>query len=107
MPLSQVHIFAKNRDAAVPLKGYDYQHLKTMETWLLNRINKVDEVIYCDREEDIFQRDLNTGNVTLRQLHQRQVQQYSTSYVWSNERHITENDGYTEAILILLMTLTI
>lgn len=80
MSLSQVHIFAKNRDAAAPLKGYEFQHLKTMETWLLNRVNNINEVIYCDREEDIFQRDLNTGNVTLRQL-----KLYSSNFSFSTD----------------------
>lgn len=68
MHISSLHIFAKNRDASEIHRGYAYQDLKTLETWLKNRIDKVDEDIYCDYEDDIFQRNLKEYKATFRQL---------------------------------------
>jgi hypothetical protein len=42
--------------------------LKTLETWLHNKNNGADEIIYCDYEEDIFQRDLSSFKSTFKQL---------------------------------------
>lgn len=75
MHLSQLQIFSKKRDANAVLKGYEFQHLKTLKTWLENRVNNVDEWIYCDFEEDIFQRDLARERIRL-----RQVKLYSTDF---------------------------
>ena len=54
MSISKLHIFSKNTDANASLRGYQYQILKTLETWLSNFILGVDEEIFCDFEDDIF-----------------------------------------------------
>jgi len=36
MNLSSLSIFSKNRDAIDTQKGYEFQKLKTLETWLSN-----------------------------------------------------------------------
>lgn len=80
MSLSQLQIFSKKRDATAALKGYEFQHLKTLESWLNNRINNIDEIIYCDFEEDIFQRNL------LRKTSKfRQIKLYSTNFSFSSD----------------------
>ena len=80
MSLAQLQIFSKKRDATAALKGYEFQHLKTLESWLENRIDNIDEVIYCDFEEDIFQRSL------VEKLSKfRQIKLYSTNFSFSSE----------------------
>ena len=61
MPLSKLSIFSKDTDANDTIKGYEYQKLRTLENWLINKVNNLDEVIYCEYEDDIFQRDINSG----------------------------------------------
>lgn len=68
MSISSLQIFSKERDATAPLKGYEFQHYKTLESWLRNRINNIDEVIYCDYEDDIFQRSLSGESAKFRQI---------------------------------------
>jgi hypothetical protein len=80
MSISKLHIFSKNRDATAAMKGYQYQHLTTLETWLMNRVNNVDEVIYCDFEEDIF-----TRNIEKRQSKFHQIKLYSSNFSFSTE----------------------
>ena len=55
MSISILHIFSKNTDATAATRGYEYQKLKTLETWLLNKLNEQEQLIYCDYEEDIFE----------------------------------------------------
>jgi hypothetical protein len=80
MSLSQLQIFSKKRDATAALRGYEFQHLKTLESWLQIRINNTEEVIYCDFEEDIFQRNLSQGSSKF-----RQIKLYSTNFSFSSE----------------------
>jgi hypothetical protein len=61
MPLSKLSVFSKDTDANEVLKGYEYQKLRTLENWLSNKVNKIEEVIYCEYEDDIFQRDIVAG----------------------------------------------
>ncbi len=68
MPLSKLSIFSKDTDANAVLKGYEYQKLKTLETWLQNKINNRDEIIFCEYEDDIFQRNLNVGTSKFTQV---------------------------------------
>jgi hypothetical protein len=56
MSISKLHIFSKETDATASLRGYLYQVLKTVETWVYNYNHSIDEEIYCDFEEDIFQK---------------------------------------------------
>ncbi|AZA65539.1 hypothetical protein EG345_13035 [Chryseobacterium carnipullorum] len=80
MSLHKLYLFSKNTDASSTEMGFQYQKLKTLETWLRNRINKLDEVIYCDYEDDIFQRDLDKGASKF-----RQVKLYSSNFSFSRE----------------------
>lgn len=66
--ISKLHLFAKDTDAPDVIKGFKYQELKTLEVWLYNHIHGIDENIYCDFEEDIFQRDLKLFKSTFKQL---------------------------------------
>lgn len=80
MTITTLHILAKNTDATAALKGYQYQILKTLETWLSNRVHNVDQIIYCDYEEDIYQQDDLTHTAKFRQL-----KLYSTNFSFSSE----------------------
>jgi hypothetical protein len=80
MSISKLHIFTKNTDASSSIRGYNYQTLKTLEIWLDNLLNKVDEEIYCDFEEDIFQKDHNAGTAKFRQL-----KLYSSNFSFKSE----------------------
>lgn len=66
--ISKLHLFARDTDAPDVIKGFKYQELKTLEVWLYNKVHGIDEHIYCDFEEDIFQRDLKTFKSTFKQL---------------------------------------
>jgi hypothetical protein len=68
MSVSKLFLFAKDTDASAAMRGYQYQSFKTVETWLANYLQKVDEEIYCDYEEDIFQHNELTQAATFRQL---------------------------------------
>ncbi|MFC3199515.1 dsDNA nuclease domain-containing protein [Parapedobacter deserti] len=57
MSLSKLSIFTKDTDASETIKGYEYQKLRTLESWLENYVKRGNHVIYCDYEEDIFLRD--------------------------------------------------
>lgn len=66
--ISKLHLFAKDTDAPNVIKGFKYQELKTLEVWLYNKVHGIDEHIYCDFEDDIFQRDLKLFKSTFKQL---------------------------------------
>ncbi|WP_433763703.1 hypothetical protein [Flavobacterium ginsenosidimutans] len=66
--ISSLYLFSKETDAVETVRGFKFQELKTLETWVLNKVNGVEEVIYCDYEEDIFQRDLSEFKATFRQF---------------------------------------
>lgn len=68
MPLSKLTIFAKDTDANEVIKGYEYQKLRTLENWLRNKANKVDEIIFCEYEDDILQRDISAGKSKFTQI---------------------------------------
>ncbi len=80
MSLHKLFLFSKDTDASATEQGFQYQKLKTLKTWIENRINKVDEVIYCDYEEDIFQRNLKAGKAKF-----RQIKLYSSNFSFSRE----------------------
>lgn len=80
MSISKLHIFSKNTDANASLRGYQYQILKTLETWLSNFISKVDEEIYCDYEDDIFQKNEFSKTAKFRQL-----KLYSSNFSFKSE----------------------
>ncbi|WP_288244844.1 dsDNA nuclease domain-containing protein [uncultured Chryseobacterium sp.] len=80
MSIHKLYLFAKDTDAPATEQGFQYQKLKTLKTWLENRINQADETIYCDYEEDIFQRDFEKGKSKF-----RQVKLYSSNFSFSKE----------------------
>ncbi|MDJ1498918.1 hypothetical protein QNI19_38680 [Cytophagaceae bacterium DM2B3-1] len=80
MSITKLHVFSKDTDAPATEQGFYYQKLKTLKTWLENRINGTDEVIYCDYEEDIFVR-----NVDRRESKFRQIKLYSTNFSFSRD----------------------
>lgn len=80
MSISKLHIFSKDRDATSAMRGYEFQHLRTLDTWLYNRINNIDEVIYCDYEDDIFSRNIEKGTSKF-----KQIKLYSTNFSFSSE----------------------
>ena len=80
MSVSKLYLFAKNTDASAAMRGYQYQSFKTVETWLANYLQKVNEEIYCDYEEDIFQHNELTQAATFRQL-----KLYSSNFSFKSE----------------------
>jgi hypothetical protein len=68
MHISQLSIFSKDTDATEAIRGYKFQELKTLETWLHSRVHKNDQRIYCDYEQDIFERDLSDYKAKFRQI---------------------------------------
>ena len=68
MSITQLHIFSVKRDATAAMRGYEFQKLKTLETWLRNRMELNDEMIYCDYEEDIYQHNAAMASVKFRQI---------------------------------------
>ena len=68
MSLDKLFIFSKDTDAAEALRGYEFQKLRALENWLENYNSKNNEIIFCDYEEDIFQRDLDQWSSKFTQL---------------------------------------
>lgn len=66
--ISKLFIFSKDTDAAETIRGFKFQELKTLEVWLYNKVHNIDEQIYCDYEEDIFQRNLAEFKSTFKQI---------------------------------------
>lgn len=80
MSITQIHLFSKNTDAVASLRGYEYQKLKTLESWLQNGADKTDEIIYCEYEEDIFHRNTKSQAAKFRQL-----KLYSSNFSFSSD----------------------
>lgn len=80
MELYKLFLFSKNTDAFAAQRGYNYQTLKTLETWINNFLDGNKEDIYCEFEEDIFQKDL-----LLKKLTFRQIKLYSSNFSFSSE----------------------
>lgn len=80
MSLTKLHLFTKDTDATATEQGFYFQKLITLRTWLQNRIKQNDTNIYCDYEEDIFERSLSSGTSTF-----RQVKLYSDNFSFSKE----------------------
>lgn len=79
MDISSLYIFSKKTDAPDVQNGYRYQLLKTLETWLGNKAKNIDETIYCDYDEDIFQHNANLHKAKFRQL-----KLYSSTFSFSS-----------------------
>lgn len=66
--ISKLFLFSKDTDASETIRGFKFQELKTLEVWLHNMVHNIDEQIYCDYEEDIFQRNLAEFKSTFKQI---------------------------------------
>ena len=66
--MDKLFIFSKDTDATEQLRGYEYQKLRSIEDWLRNYVQKNNEVVYCEYEEDIFRRNLDTWTSKFVQL---------------------------------------
>lgn len=80
MELNKLFLFSKNTDAFASQRGYNYQTLKTLETWISNFISNIKEDIYCEFEEDIFQKNLLSQKLIF-----RQIKLYSSNFSFSSE----------------------
>lgn len=80
MSITKLFLFTKDTDASATEQGFHYQKLKTLKTWLENRVNEVGDVIYCDYEDDIFERNIEQGKSKF-----RQVKLYSSNFSFSQE----------------------
>ncbi|MEA5405905.1 hypothetical protein VB776_23400 [Arcicella sp. DC2W] len=80
MEINKLFIFSKDTDAFASQRGYNYQTLKTLETWISNFLSDNKEDIYCEFEEDIFQRNLLEQKLTF-----RQIKLYSSNFSFSSE----------------------
>jgi hypothetical protein len=80
MNIHKLYIFSKNRDAIATQKGFAYQQLKTLEDWIENRINNRSNIIYCEFEDDIFSRDIESSISKF-----TQIKLYSTDFSFSSE----------------------
>ncbi len=68
MSLSKLSVFSRETDADETLKGYEYQKLRSLEIWLSNKVNGIDENIYCEYEDDLFQQNIQQGKSKFTQL---------------------------------------
>ncbi|MCT4206132.1 hypothetical protein HZP44_14895 [Elizabethkingia anophelis] len=80
MTLDILHIFSKNTDAFSSQRGYNYQTLKTLHSWLQNFLDGTREDIYCEFEEDIFQKE-NAQKIAKF----RQIKLYSENFSFKSE----------------------
>ncbi|WP_199117820.1 hypothetical protein [Pedobacter sp. ASV28] len=80
MELNRLFLFSKNTDAFASQRGYNYQTLKTLETWIGNFTVGIKEDIYCEFEEDIFHSD-----PFAQKLKFRQIKLYSSNFSFSSE----------------------
>lgn len=80
MRITKLFLFTKETDAPATEQGFHYQKLKTLKTWLENRVNSVNDIIYCDYEEDIFERNIERSKSKF-----RQVKLYSSNFSFARE----------------------
>jgi len=80
MSITKIHLFEKNTDAVPSIRGFEYQKLKTLESWLQNGVDQNNELIYCEYEEDIFHRNGNSQKAKF-----RQIKLYSSNFSFSSE----------------------
>lgn len=83
MSLTKLHLFTKDTDATATEQGFYFQKLVTLRSWLVNRLEQNDVQIYCDYEEDVFERSEVEGKSTF-----RQVKLYSNNFSFSKEEII-------------------
>ncbi|UXX79008.1 DUF4297 domain-containing protein [Reichenbachiella carrageenanivorans] len=77
---NQLHIYQRNTEAVDSQRGYQYQILRTLELWIENYQDGLDEEIFCEFEDDIFQRDESNGKLKF-----RQVKLYASNFSFKSE----------------------
>ncbi|KFF14894.1 hypothetical protein [Flavobacterium hydatis] len=80
MSIKKLHIFSKNTDAFASQRGYNYQTLKTLETWVNNFSENIEEDIFCEYEEDIFQKNNLNDSIKF-----RQIKLYSSNFSFKSD----------------------
>lgn len=80
MNYASLFLFERNTDATSSEQGFYYQKLKTLEIWLYNRVNDIQEDIYCDYGDDILSRPKDGS-----QSFYHQVKLYSSNFSFSTE----------------------
>ncbi|PFO95834.1 hypothetical protein COJ91_31460 [Bacillus thuringiensis] len=76
----ELSLFKKDTDAIATNRGFLYQYLKTLNTWIKNYILGHNVEIYCETEDDIKELDLINSIVRF-----TQVKCYSTSFSLKSE----------------------
>lgn len=68
MKKTEFHIFKRNTEAIATNRGFYYQYLVTIKLWLDNFVNEIDNEIYCEREDDIFEFNPKTNTYRFHQV---------------------------------------
>ena len=79
MSRNKLYIFEKDTDATASIRGYSFQAIRTLEIWISNVLEKIDDEIYCDFEEDIFQK-----NSILQTAMFSQIKLYSANFAFND-----------------------
>ncbi|WP_293940106.1 NACHT domain-containing protein [Sphingobacterium sp. UBA5996] len=66
--LSQLQLFKSNTDAIATNRGFYYQYLSTVDIWLTNFIKNNNHQIFCEREEDILEVNIEKELYKFRQI---------------------------------------
>lgn len=62
-----LHIFKKDTDAPYTHRGFLFQYVLTLETWIKHYLNKEDILIYCEVEDDIKTIDIQANKINYKQ----------------------------------------
>jgi hypothetical protein len=80
MSITKLYIFSKDTDATESIRGYNYQVLEVVRTWLLNYKESKSDEIHCDFEDDIFE-----NNPLEKTAKFRQIKLYKSNFSFSSE----------------------
>ncbi|MFC9600198.1 hypothetical protein ACFTQL_20365 [Peribacillus butanolivorans] len=80
MTVNELALFKKNTDAIGTNRGFLYQYLKTLNSWVRNFIEEKEVVIYCETDDDIKELDLINAITRF-----TQVKCYSTAFSIKSE----------------------
>lgn len=81
--MNNLHVYQRNTEAVDSQRGYQYQILRSLELWIENYKNGLDEEIFCEFEDDIFQRDESNGKLKF-----RQIKLYASNFSFKSEEII-------------------
>ncbi|RNB79749.1 DUF4297 domain-containing protein [Brevibacillus fluminis] len=65
---NELSIFQKTTDAIATNRGFLYQYLVTLNTWVNAYIKSIDTKIYCETEDDIKELNTSTNTVNFTQI---------------------------------------